>query len=226
MNTFTQTKKTTLFAFALTAVGILMTIFIATQAHAAVISSQMRLGSQSQDVRNLQVFLNGHGFLVASSGAGSAGHETTYFGSLTRAAVIQFQSSQNIAQDGLVGPMTRGHINGYFPVSSDQVSPVLSNLAISNLTSNTATISWNTSEQVAAKVYYATIPLIGYDDPAFANGFSLSGSIVNASSINGGMSHSVFLSGIASHTMHYYRTASIDLAGNATLSSEGTFMTQ
>lgn len=226
MNTFTQTKKTTLFAIAIGVSAFFMAILIATQAHAAVVSTNMKLGSRSEDVRSLQVFLNSNGFLVASSGAGSTGQETNYFGSLTKAAVIRFQASQGIAQDGIVGPATRGRINGYFPVSSDQVSPVLSNLSVSNLTSNSAMISWNTSEQVSAKVYYSTTPLVGYDDPAFPNGFSLSGNVANASSVNGGTAHSLSLSGLASHTTYYYRTVSIDAAGNATLSSEGTLMTQ
>lgn len=62
-----------------------------------------------EDVRALQKLLNTHGYPVALSGeVGSLGHETTYFGSATEAAVIKFQIGQNISPaSGYVGTLTR-----------------------------------------------------------------------------------------------------------------------
>lgn len=63
------------------------------------------------DVKLLQQFLNAHGFIVATQGAGSSGHETTFFGKATYAALIKFQKSQGLPATGWFGPMTRGKVN-------------------------------------------------------------------------------------------------------------------
>ena len=65
-------------------------------------------GISGEDVRTLQKLLNANGFTVASSGNGSSGNETTYFGSATEAAVIRFQIVHGISPSvGYVGPITR-----------------------------------------------------------------------------------------------------------------------
>ncbi len=51
----------------------------------------LKLGSVGDDVRQLQVFLNARGFTVATSGNGSVGHESTYYGPATAQAVKKFQ---------------------------------------------------------------------------------------------------------------------------------------
>ncbi|MDQ5954172.1 MAG: hypothetical protein QG583_100 [Patescibacteria group bacterium] len=64
------------------------------------------------DVKELQKYLNTHGFPVALVGAGSLGNETTKFGALTKAALIKFQQSKNITPPvGFFGPITRGIVN-------------------------------------------------------------------------------------------------------------------
>ena len=64
------------------------------------------------DVKALQQFLNSHGFPVAFTGPGSAGQETTTFGSATKAALIKFQKANHITPAvGYFGVVTRGEIN-------------------------------------------------------------------------------------------------------------------
>ncbi|MES2994650.1 MAG: peptidoglycan-binding protein [Patescibacteria group bacterium] len=71
----------------------------------------LELGSQGEDVRALQKYLNTHGFPVAGTGAGSSGNETTYFGNATRAALILFQKAKGITPAvGYFGPKTRSVI--------------------------------------------------------------------------------------------------------------------
>jgi len=64
-------------------------------------------GMSGTDVQSLQQLLNGFGFTVATSGAGSVGKETTFFGPATTAAVIKYQKANSISPTaGFVGPLT------------------------------------------------------------------------------------------------------------------------
>ena len=80
----------------------------------------LTIGSEGQDVKALQVFLNNNGFVIAPSGPGSEGNETTFFGNLTRDALIRFQEAYraevltpvDLTQGtGYFGPSTRIKIN-------------------------------------------------------------------------------------------------------------------
>ncbi|GEM_PF-4344480 len=67
-------------------------------------------GSSGEDVKNLQKFLNGQGFVISVSGAGSLGNETVFFGAFTKAALIKFQIANGIEGIGIMGPITRAKI--------------------------------------------------------------------------------------------------------------------
>ncbi len=53
----------------------------------------LKKGDTHADVKELQKYLNTHGFPVSVSGVGSFGNETTYFGELTKASLIKFQEA-------------------------------------------------------------------------------------------------------------------------------------
>ncbi len=76
-------------------------------------SSNLTVGSRGTDVMNLQKTLNmSSDTQVATTGAGSIGNETTYFGQATKAAVMKFQTKYGISPvAGFVGPITRAKLN-------------------------------------------------------------------------------------------------------------------
>lgn len=76
-------------------------------------SRNLSLYAKGEDVRKLQIWLNSHGYAVASNGAGSAGKETTVYGRATAEAVKKFQSAQGLKADGSFGSMTRAAVNGF-----------------------------------------------------------------------------------------------------------------
>jgi len=71
----------------------------------------LTVGARGNDVKALQVYLNSKGFTVSTTGAGSPGNETSYFGPATRSALSRFQSANNISPPaGFFGPITREFI--------------------------------------------------------------------------------------------------------------------
>ncbi len=79
-----------------------------TMPTALLFTRNLAVGSRGQSVRALQVYLNAHGFIVAATGHGSPGFETTYFGLATKNALIRFQKFNGIKPaNGRLGPVTR-----------------------------------------------------------------------------------------------------------------------
>ncbi len=77
-----------------------------------VFNRNLSFGSIGQDVKELQKYLNSNNFLVARLSFGSPGKETTFFGSLTKAALIKFQKAKKIIPSiGFFGPITRKVVN-------------------------------------------------------------------------------------------------------------------
>ena len=70
----------------------------------------LTIGSQGQDVKNLQMFLNDNGYIIAQSGAGSPGNEVSYFGQKTQQALAKFQKASGLPASGFLGAMTRAYL--------------------------------------------------------------------------------------------------------------------
>jgi hypothetical protein len=74
----------------------------------------LSVGSTGPAVMALQQDLNGNSATalnVTAGAAGSSGHETSYFGPATKAAVMKYQALHGIIQTGTVGPLTMAALN-------------------------------------------------------------------------------------------------------------------
>jgi len=81
----------------------------------ASFSRNLTVGMAGNDVKALQVWLNTHGYALASSGPGSLGNETTMFGALTRSALAKFQAQAGISPAvGYFGPITRAYLSAHY----------------------------------------------------------------------------------------------------------------
>src|SRR3989344_557480 len=99
MSKFTKTITGVVSALALVAV--------ATTASAATFSTNLKQGSSGAAVSDLQAFLVSNGYLVMPPGVNMG-----YFGSLTKAAVIAFQTAKSITPAvGYFGPITQAAAN-------------------------------------------------------------------------------------------------------------------
>lgn len=82
-------------------------------------------GNSGGEVMWIQQFLNAHGAVVASAGAGSPGNETSYFGARTKAAVSSFQAANGITPTaGFWGPITRAKANSLCAMVTPTPAPV------------------------------------------------------------------------------------------------------
>lgn len=73
-------------------------------------STTLKMGMTSSQVMELQKTLNMTSCKVAASGTGSMGMESMYFGGLTKAAVMCFQTANALVADGVVGAYTGGKL--------------------------------------------------------------------------------------------------------------------
>ncbi len=100
--------------------------------------------------------------------------------------------------------------NANFTISAPDVTPpVISNVASSGVTSNSATITWTTNEASTSVVNYG-----------LTTGYGSSSS--NASLVT---SHSITLSGLSMNTLYHYSVTSVDASSNSASSGDFTFTT-
>jgi len=88
--------------------------------------STISLGQESPDILKLQKFLNTAGFKVSTSGNGSPGRESTYFGNLTRIALQKFQTARGIPATGVLDTATRAFVGITTPtIPTDTTQPTI-----------------------------------------------------------------------------------------------------
>jgi uncharacterized protein (TIGR02145 family) len=120
-----------------------------------IFNHNLSLGSINNDVKQLQIYLNNNGYILAKTGPGSKGKETTIFGKATKASLIKFQKANNIKPSvGYFGPITRDFINKKIkkqtiptipPINNNQSNNTNTNNNNNNQTNNTNNNTSNTT---------------------------------------------------------------------------------
>jgi hypothetical protein len=109
-----MSKLTKFFVGAFAVVAFSVTAASAAYMH----TSTLKMGMTSSQVMELQKALNANGFVVSTTGAGSPGMESMYFGAKTKAAVMSFQMSRpGLGVDGVVGPRTGAALASLVPTT-------------------------------------------------------------------------------------------------------------
>jgi hypothetical protein len=86
-------------------------IFTNGSGKAFTFTRSLTVGSVGTDVQMLQKLLNEEGFLIAESGPGSKGNESTYFGVKTKDALVRYQT---FYRDQILKPAGLTAGTGYF----------------------------------------------------------------------------------------------------------------
>jgi peptidoglycan hydrolase-like protein with peptidoglycan-binding domain len=132
----------------------------------------LSMGSVGEDVRELQKILNSSPeTAIKSLGAGSPGQETTYFGALTRDAVMRFQEKYRdeilipnglSRGTGIVGPSTRGVLHDLLQVEvgTNAPSTSLSDIGVTPPTQPSGITSTNPNEE-NLDIFLANIDRVG-----------------------------------------------------------------
>ncbi|MES3006013.1 MAG: peptidoglycan-binding protein [Patescibacteria group bacterium] len=199
---------------------VLGAVFLPSSASAALLTRQLQFGMSGSDVSDLQVFL------AADRTIYPQGLVTGYFGSLTRAAVMNFQVRNGISPVGRVGPQTLAVINAQMGtgavVGTDRRAPAIGPVGITTA-SSAATFVWNTDENSSAVLYYSTNPMMLVEG-SVVSGVAISGTSVIAN-LDLRSLHSVTLTGLQSNTRYYYVVLVKDASGNESITWPALFQT-
>lgn len=163
------------------------TITLALTATDAVTSvTQMRFSNNGTSFSTAEAFASSKRWTL-SSGAG------------TKTVYVQFNDAAGNWSTAVTDTITL-----------DTTAPTISARTATNITGNSAQITWTTNEAATSRVEYGLTASYGTTT-------TLDPTLVTA--------HSVALAGLASNTTYNYRVRSIDAAGNEAISVNSTFKT-
>jgi hypothetical protein len=97
------------------------------------------------------------------------------------------------------------------PPPPDTTAPIITNVAVSEITYNSAIISWNTDEPATSQVEY---------------GFTSQYGGASDANTTPTQNHSIKLTGLSSDAIYNFRAVSVDAAGNTGYSANGAFTTE
>lgn len=185
----------------------LLIMLIPSVASAYTFNSLLKFGSRGSEVSELQSFL----------GVGSDG----VFGSITKGAVMRYQTAHGLSADGIVGPMTRAALNGGGQQTNNGNAPTISGAYVT-ASRNSASVIWNTNTPARGMVYYSTSPLTTYERE---NSVDVSGLTAITDSQDTRTSQNVSLSNLQANTTYYYLIYTTGQNGNVTVTWPATFKT-
>lgn len=150
--------------------------------------------------------------LTTSSQARAQGVDpiTTYAGTWPAAVLSDLQLVVYGDYDGNI------HVPGSWDLGAfqtDTTTPVLLSLAVINITTTTATITWTTDEPSTSYVNYGLTTGFGSNEPSAGPNLTLV------------TSHSLTLTGLSPGTLYHFRVRSIDAAGNEMFGGGSPFTT-
>ncbi len=185
-------------------------------ARAETLDRELQFGMSGGDVSALQTFLANDPSLYPQ------GLVTGYFGSLTKAAVANFQARNGIAAVGRVGPVTLPVLNLQMSgnLSDNAGAPVITNVKV-NPSRNSAIVSWNTNEAAKGVVHFSPSPLTTYEN---SNSVNVSGN-TTMTDTNLRSVQNVLVQGLATSTTYHYLVYVTDQAGNVSVTWPSTFQT-
>lgn len=194
--------------------AVLSLVFASRVQAYSLINSQLDMGERNVDVTSLQ------DFFAANPAIYPEGLVTGYFGTLTKASVLRFQSQYNLDQVGRVGPLTRDKINTLISaggwVTVDVAGPAFYNVN-QMVGSNSRTFSFNTTENKTARIVYYTNLLMFNEGDINSNGFGPIGGYSVASPNGMSSTHTITLPNLQSNTVYYYTIIATDAAGNVSV---------
>lgn len=115
-----------------------------SSAGACSFTRDLTVGVTGDDVKCLQKYLNSKGFTVATTGAGSSGNESTYFGAKTAAAAAKWQAANGVTPAaGYFGAKSRAKYAsmGGSTSTTPTPTPMGTGLTVSPATQPTASIA-------------------------------------------------------------------------------------
>lgn len=201
------------FVVGLLALGLVIVALLPTPADAAYTevtsANTLKVGSRGDSVIALQTFL------ASNADIYPAGIVSGYYGSLTTAAVKQFQLHYELDADGIAGPITKAKMNALIRANMglDVYAPVLSNMVVTN-TGTTTHISFASNEPVKASVWYDTGGLL-LRNHSLVFGAPNAGGAMNVDATFG-MNKNFSLPNLAPNTNYNYVVMAVDASGNIT----------
>ncbi|MFA6414463.1 MAG: fibronectin type III domain-containing protein [Candidatus Paceibacterota bacterium] len=199
-------------------------------ANAATIDTQLDLGSQGQEVTDLQNYLSTNINWYPS------GLVTGYFGNLTQGGVQKFQTSEGIVSSGTpsstgygrVGPTTMTRLNAAMNLGTQptafNIVPIMSPVTVQR-GSTTATLSWTTNQPTLGQIYWSTNGIQSDEATGPNQTPYISGALASDAGAAKSTEHSITISNLQPNTTYHYVMRSIDAQGDLSVTLDNTFGT-